>query len=108
MAHLRAQPGAVGVGAAVAEELPGAADLLDQIEVEVGHHELVLVLAGAARKSAARVDEVRVAVELADVPRRLGADAVDGADVVAVGDGVGRLLDLPQVLGEAGHGGRLG
>ena len=32
--------------------------------------------------------------------------AVDGADEVAVGHGVGRLLELPQVLGEAGDGGR--
>src|SRR3712207_8378230 len=52
---------------------------------------------------AARIDEVRRPVELADVPRRLGADAVDRADVVPVRHGVRRLLDLPQVLRQARH-----
>ena len=55
---------------------------------------------------AARVAEVRLPVELADGPRLLGADAVDGADEVAVRHRVRRLLELPQVLGEPGHGGR--
>src|SRR6185295_2230305 len=88
----------VGVGAAIAEELPGPADLLDHVEIERGDQQLVLVLARGGQELAARVDEVRAAVELADVPRRLGADAVARADEVAVGDRVGRLLDLPQVL----------
>jgi hypothetical protein len=52
--------GAVGVGATIAEELPGAADLLDQIEVELGHHQLVLILGAAGDDLAARVHEVRV------------------------------------------------
>src|SRR6185503_11824240 len=98
--------GAVRVGAAIAEELPGPPDLLDHVEIERGDDQLVLVLARARHDLAARVDEVRAAVELADVPRALGADPVDRADEVAVGDGVGRLLELPQVLGQAGHGGR--
>ena len=46
----------------------------------------------------ARIAEVALPVELADVPRRLGPDAVDGADEVAVRDRVRRLLELPQVL----------
>jgi hypothetical protein len=75
------------------------------VEVEVGDHQLVVVLAGLGDDLPARVHEVAGAVELADVPGRLGADAVDGADVVAVGDGVGGLLELPQVLAEAGDGG---
>src|SRR5690349_11006954 len=92
----------VRVRAAIAEELPGPADLLDHVHVEGAHHQLVLVLAGrAADDLAARIDEVRRPVELADVPRRLGADAVDRADEVAVGDRVRGLLELPQVLREA-------
>ena len=50
---------------------------------------------------AARIDEVGRAVEAADVPRRLGADAVAARHEVAVGDGVRRLLELPQVLRQA-------
>jgi hypothetical protein len=55
---------------------------------------------------AAGIAEVAGAVEFADVPGRLGADAVDRADEVAVGDGVRGLLELPEVFAEAGDGGR--
>src|SRR3954468_17471110 len=54
--------GLVALGTAVPEELPGAAHLLDQIEVEVLHHQLVLVLAGADDDLAARIDEDGLAV----------------------------------------------
>src|SRR4051812_18601532 len=64
----------VRVGAPIAIELPRAAHLLDHVEIERGHDELVLVLRGAREDLPARVHEVGVAVELADVPRRLGAD----------------------------------
>src|SRR5262245_8164803 len=94
--------GAISVGAAIAEELPGPADLLDHVEIERGDQELVLILARRRHELAARIDEVRVAVELADVPRPLGADPVDRADEVAVGDRVRRLLDLPQMLRQPG------
>src|SRR5207247_8281356 len=46
-----------------------------------------------------------LAVEAADAPRLLGADTVDGADVAAVGHRRGRLLELPEILAEPGHGG---
>src|SRR5262245_21271926 len=98
--------GAIGVGAAIAQEWQGPPDLLDHAEIERGDDELVLVLARGRQELAARVDEVRAAVELADVPRALGADPVDRADEVAVGDGVGRLLELPQILRQPGDGGR--
>src|SRR5690349_22747316 len=39
--------------------------------------QLVLVAAALRDELPARVNEVRLAVELADVPRRLGADAVE-------------------------------
>src|SRR5690606_7765849 len=60
---------AVRIGAAVAEELPGAAHLLDHVEVELADDQLVLVAATHRDELAARVDEVRLTVELADVPR---------------------------------------
>ena len=95
---------AVGLRPAVAEELPGVADGADHLEVHVVHDQLVLVAAGDLLDLAARVDEIALAVELADVPRRFLADAVDGADIDAVGDGGGRLLQLPQIFAEAGDG----
>ena len=68
--------------------------------------QLVLVLRADGEEVAARIDEVGRAVEPADVPGRLGADAVAARHEVAVGDRVRRLLELPEVLREAGDGGR--
>ena len=48
---------------------------------------------------AARVAEVGLAVELADLPGALDADAIDGPHEVLVGDRVGRLLELPEIFG---------
>src|SRR6185312_3064534 len=50
----------------------------------------------------AGIDEVALPVELADVPGQLSADAVDGTDPAAVGGGRRGLLQLPQVLRQAG------
>src|SRR5688572_3774216 len=96
---------AVGLRPAVAEELPGVADLADHVEIHVVDDELVLVAAGDLLDLAARVDEIALAVEFTDVPGRFLADAVDGADIDAVGDGGGRLLQLPEILAEASDGG---
>ena len=90
---------AVRVGPAVAVELPGLADLGDPVEVHVADQQLLVVgAADAADELAARIDEVALAVEVVVADVGLDADAVDGADEVAVGDGVADLLDPPQVL----------
>ena len=60
---------------------------------------------GLGEDLAARIAEIAGAVELADVPGRFGAHAIDGADEVAVGHGVRGLLELPEILAEAGDGG---
>src|SRR5690349_20446597 len=49
---------AVGLGAAIADELPGVAHLADHVEVEVGHDDLVLVAAAGGEELAFGVDEV--------------------------------------------------
>src|SRR6185369_14965788 len=76
---------AVRIGATVADELPGGANLLDHVEVEVGHDHRVLVPGRFGHDLASGVAEVALAVELAHVPGRLDAHAVDGAHEVAVG-----------------------
>src|SRR5436853_7479825 len=91
---------------AIAVELPRVANLADLVHVEVRGHERVLIARGDGEHLAARIAEVALAVKLADVPGRFVADAVDGADEVAVGDGVRRLLQLPEIFGKSGHGGR--
>src|SRR5262249_6952367 len=96
----------VRLGAAITIELPRLAHLLDHLEVGHADDELVLVLAGGADEVAARVDEVARSVEFADVPRRLGPDAVRRRDEVPVGHRVRRLLELPEVLRQTGDGRR--
>src|SRR5688500_15275299 len=44
----------VGLGAPIAEELPGVADLVDHRQIEVGDHELVVVLRALHQRAPAR------------------------------------------------------
>src|SRR5262249_42193944 len=96
----------VELGATVAIELPLRAHLADHFEIEIGDDDLVFVARGFGEDASARVAEVRLAVELADVPRGLVADPVVRSDEVAVGHGVCGLLELPEIFGVAGGGGR--
>src|ERR1035441_10273530 len=98
--------GLIHVGAAVAEELPGFADFGNHIEVEVGPEDFVFAARRLGEDAAAGIAEIAGAVEFADIPRGFGAHAVDGADEIAVGHGVRGLLQFPEMLAEAGHGGR--
>src|SRR3989442_14734326 len=102
---LRARDFAVGFRAAVAEKLPGGAHLIDLFEVEFGDDKLVLVAGGLRNDFAARVAEVALAVEFPDFPGNFKTDAGDGRTEIAVGDGVGGLLELPKIFGEPGNGG---
>src|SRR6478735_12248906 len=101
----RAYQVVVGVRAPVAVERPALADRLDEVEVEVADDELRLVrVALVADVVALGVDEVGLAVEVV-VAEVLDTDPVDGAHVVLVGHGGGRLLDRPEVLAQATAGG---
>jgi len=82
--------------------LPGVADFLDVVEVEFGDEEFVFVAAALSDDFSAGIAEVAFAVELPDFPRRFGTDAVDGGDEILIGDSVSRLLEFPQIFGEAG------
>src|SRR3954468_11441789 len=96
----------VGVGPAVPVEGPAITYQFDLVDVEVAHDELRLVrVAHVADELTFGVHEVALPVEVV-VAERLDAHAVDGADVVHVGDGSGRLLDAPDVLAEAAMCGR--
>src|SRR5919106_5307575 len=97
---------AVGLRAAVAVERPELADLVDHVEVELAHDELLVTVAGGpADDLAPGVDEVAGAVEVV-VAVLLDADPVDSGDEVLVGHGCRRLLELPQVGRQPAAGGR--
>src|SRR5204862_3355349 len=84
----------------------GLPDFGDHIQVEIGGQHLILVPRSLRDDLAARIAEVAGAIELADVPRRLDADAIDCAYEVAIGDRVRGLLQFPEILAEAGDCGR--
>jgi hypothetical protein len=95
----------IGLGAAVTIELPSVANLLNFLEVEVGDEEFVLVAAGLRNNFAVRIAKVTFAVEFPNLPGMLGADAVNGGDKIGIGDGMGGLLELPEIFRETGDGG---
>src|SRR3989449_9478008 len=101
---LRAGDFAIGFRAPIAIELPGGAHLVDFVQVQLSDEQLVFIAAGLRDDLPARVAEVALAVELADFPRPLVPDAVDGGDEIAVGHRVRGLLELPQMFGEARDG----
>src|SRR5436190_1921757 len=53
---------------AIAEELPGVADLADHVEIQIGNHERVLVTRPLRNDLPTRIAEVALSVEFADVP----------------------------------------
>src|SRR5437879_2728685 len=95
----------VGFRAAVAIELPGIADFLNFVEIQIGDEQFVLVAAGLLDDFAARVAEVAFAVKFADFPGSFGANAIDGGDEIRVGYRVSGLLEFPKVFGETRDGG---
>src|ERR1700722_19645031 len=89
---------AIGLGTAVAEELPEIAHLAHHVPIHLGGDQLVLVRARLGDDLAARIDEIGGAIETADAPGLLGADTVDGADIAAIRRGGGGLFELPEIL----------
>src|SRR4051812_45888985 len=78
--QLRHHP--VGLRPAVAEELPDVPHLADQVQVQVGDHDVIAVALADREHLPARVAEVALAVELADPPRLLEPRPVDRPDEV--------------------------
>jgi len=98
--------GGVGIDAAVAEKRPDAAEILDRLEIEVVVEDFLVFGGGLGDQFAVGICDERAAPELGVV---LGAGAVDGGEVAAVGDGVAALHGFPcAVLGRAEGGFFLG
>src|SRR2546425_6667338 len=92
---------AVHVRAAIAVELPGVADLANQVEVEIGHEQLLLLLRRLRDDLPSRVREVARAVVLVRPELLLLPDAVDRPHPIAVRDRVRGLLDEPEMHRES-------
>src|SRR5262249_4779166 len=86
----------------IAIELPLNAHFFNHVEVEIGCDQLVFIARSLRNDLSARIAEITLAVEFADVPWPFFADSVDRADEVTVRNGVSRLLKLPQIFRMAG------
>src|SRR5262249_3379368 len=83
------------------EKLPDIAHFLNLIQIQVRDDHFVFVTRAFGNDLPAGRAEITLPVKFTDVPRILAADAIDGADEVAVGYGVSRLLAFPKVLAKA-------
>ena len=95
----------VRIRPAIAEELPGVSHLANHFQIQIGNDQCVLSRGASAIILPARIAEITLPVKLADVPGLFVADAIDGADEVTIGDRMGRLFQLPKILGETSHRG---
>jgi hypothetical protein len=98
---------AIGINPPVPQERPVRAAELDLGQIAVHQHDLFLVDAGALddltvgggdEGLAPELDAVLVDGAAVGTADQLVADSVGGADVAAVGDGVGALDGLPGVV----------
>src|SRR5262245_7176588 len=92
--------GAVGLRSSVAIELPNVSDFLDFFQVHIGDDDIVFVPTAHSQELPPRIDEIRLAVELANLPRFLNANPVDCPEEVLIGDSMGGLFEFPQVLAQ--------
>src|SRR5579859_5173785 len=90
--------------AAVAIKLPGVANFLDFLQIQFGNEQFVFVAAGLRHNLSARIAEIALAVKFTDFPGGFRSNTIDGGDEILIGDGVGGLLELPQIFGESGNG----
>src|ERR1043166_2319156 len=97
-AHLISNNCPVSVRPAISEKLPRVANFADLVHIEIGNDELILVACADSEHLSTRITEIALAVEFADVPRRLGSDAVDRADKITVRNCMSRLLEFPKIL----------
>src|SRR5215469_1219896 len=88
----------VAVRTAIAEELPDVAYLCNHVQVEIGHHNFILVPAGLGDDLASWIAEVTLAIKLANIPRRLASNSIDRPDKISIRDSMRRLLQLPQIF----------
>src|SRR5262249_27993662 len=95
---------AIGLRTPVAVKLPGVPHFRDFIQIQVGHDQLILIATALGEDLAARIAKVGLPVELPDGPRLFHAHPVDRADEILIGHRMRRLLELPEIFTESGHG----
>src|SRR6056297_477958 len=80
----------------ITKELPCVANFANHVQVHVGDHDVGLrSLFACGDELPARITEITLPIELADVPRLLVAGPIDRADKVLIGNRMSRLLELP-------------
>src|SRR5215831_11270930 len=98
----------VSFGAAISEELPDVSNFLNLVEIQVRDDNFFAIARPFGQEFSTGSAEIALTIKLSNIPRLLAADSVNGADEIAVRDGVGGLFQFPQILAETGDcGGRI-
>src|SRR5439155_15621594 len=93
----------ITLGPPIPEELPDIADFANQVEVHVGDDDIVVVALADGEELPAWITKIALAVKLTDPPGLFQTGPVDRSNEILVGDRMRRLLQFPQVLGQAGN-----
>src|ERR1700676_5145272 len=93
---------AIAVRSAVAEKLPNFADFGNHVEIQICHHDFILIAAGLGDDLASRIAEITLAIKFANAPWLLRPYTIDRAHKVAVRNGMSGLLQFPQIFREPG------
>src|SRR5260370_17172462 len=88
----------IAIRSSIAVELPGVSYFANQIQIQIRDHQRILITGRLRNDLSARIAEITLAIELADVPGPFVADAINRAHEVSVGDGVPALLPLPELF----------
>ncbi len=89
---------AVRLGSTITEELPYVSHFSNQIEIHVRNHDVVGISRPLGHDLAARITEIALSIELADLPRLFDTGPIDRADKILVGNRVRRLFQLPKIF----------
>jgi hypothetical protein len=85
----------IRVRSPIAEELPGVSHLSNQIKIQIGNYQRVLITRRLGYQLTTRVAKVTLSIKLADVPGLFMAHPVYRPDEIAVRNSVCRLFQLP-------------
>src|SRR5262249_14713934 len=95
---------AIGLRAAIAEELPHVPDFLNLIQIEIRDDHLFFIARSFGNDLSPRRAEVTLAVKLSNIPRVFASNSIDRPDEITVRNRMGRLFEFPEIFAQAGDG----
>jgi hypothetical protein len=86
--------------------LPYTAYFFDLVEIEISHQQFILIFRSLGEDLSTGVYKIGAAIKPAEIPRFLFPYTVDTPHEITVGGGMGRLLQVPEILRKPRYSGR--